>query len=78
MELNPEQIKRFKEFHKDLAGFENFTEDQVREMANGTANYYLTLFKIHQRIIKQRTIPRAIPSAFVMISSSLSGMISGV
>ena len=52
MELKPEQIKKFIELHKDLAGFENYTEDQVREIANGVANYYLTLFKIHQRIKK--------------------------
>jgi len=52
MELKPEQIKKFVELHKDLAGFENYTEDQVREIANGVANYYLILFKIHQRIKK--------------------------
>lgn len=52
MELKPEQIKKFIEINEDLAGFENYTEDQVREIANGVANYYLTLFKIHQRIKK--------------------------
>ena len=56
MELKPEQIKKFIELHKGLAGFENYTKDQVREIANGVANYYLTLFKIHQRIRKEKVI----------------------
>ena len=50
MELNQEQIDKFIELNKDLAGFENFTKDQVREIANGVANYYLTLFNINKRI----------------------------
>jgi len=53
MELKPEQIKKFIEIHKDCEGFENYSEEQVREIANGVANYYLTLFKIHQRIRKE-------------------------
>lgn len=52
MELKPEQIDKFKELHKDCAGFENYSEDEVREIANGVANYYVSLFKIHQRIKK--------------------------
>jgi len=52
MELKPEQINKFIELHKDCVGFENYSEKQVREIANGIANYYLTLFKIHQRITK--------------------------
>lgn len=50
MELKPEQIQKFIELHKDVAGFESFSEDQIREVANGVANYYLTLFRIHQRL----------------------------
>jgi hypothetical protein len=53
MELKPEQINRFIELHKDCEGFENFSEAQKREIANGVANYYLTLFNIHQRIKKE-------------------------
>jgi hypothetical protein len=53
MELKPEQIMKFIELHKDVAGFENFPEEQLREIANGVANYYLTLFKIQQRIKKE-------------------------
>lgn len=50
MELKLEQIKKFIELHNDCAGFENYSEEQIREIANGFANYYLALFKIHQRI----------------------------
>ena len=53
MELKPEQIKRFIELHKDCPDFKNYSEDQVREIANGVANYYLTLFKIYQRIKRE-------------------------
>lgn len=54
MELKPEQIQKFAELHKDVAGFEKYTEDQIREIANGVANYYLTLFKIYQRVRKEK------------------------
>lgn len=50
MELKPEQIKKFIQIHKNCAGFENYSEEQKTEIANGMANYYLTLFKIHERI----------------------------
>lgn len=52
MELKPEQIKEFIELQKDLANFEDYSEDQLKEIANGVANYYLHLFKVHQRIKK--------------------------
>ena len=52
MELKPEQINKFIELHKSLPGFEYLSEEQIREIANKVANYYLTLFKIHQRIKK--------------------------
>ncbi|HBG68866.1 hypothetical protein A2W67_02655 [Candidatus Nomurabacteria bacterium RIFCSPLOWO2_02_40_28] len=54
MELKPEQIEKFKELHKGLDGFEKYSEDEVREIANGVANYYLTLFKIYQRVKKEK------------------------
>ena len=54
MELKPEQINKFIELHKDLIDFENYSEEQVREIANGFANYYLTLFKINQYIKKDK------------------------
>lgn len=49
MELSPAQLNRFNEIHKDCAGFDKYSEDQKREIANGVANYYLTLFNIQQR-----------------------------
>ncbi|MCE9585054.1 hypothetical protein K8Q94_00310 [Candidatus Nomurabacteria bacterium] len=61
MELKPEQINKFVELHKGCAGFENFTEEQVREIANGVANYYLTLFKIHQRVNKKEIESSNVP-----------------
>jgi len=53
MELKPSQIQKFIEIHKDCAGFESYSEEQIREIANGIANYYLTLFNIYQRIKKE-------------------------
>ena len=53
MELTPAQIEKFKEIHKGMANFKNYSEEQIKEIANGVANYYLTLFKIHQRIKKE-------------------------
>ena len=58
MELNQEQIDKFIEIHKDFPDFKNLSEEQVKEIANGVANYYLTLFKIQQRIKKDDTTPR--------------------
>lgn len=52
MILKLEQIEKFKELHKGTEGFEKYSEDQIVEVANGVANYYLTLFNIHQRIKK--------------------------
>lgn len=53
MELKPEQIKQFVELHKNIPGFEKYSESEVREIANGVANYYLSLFKIYQRLAKE-------------------------
>ena len=52
MELTPEQINKFVELHRGLPEFQNYSEDQIREIANGVANYYLTLFGIHQKAKK--------------------------
>ena len=52
MQLKPEQIKKFKKLHQGAKGFKKYSDDQVVEIANGVANYYLTLFNIHQRIKK--------------------------
>jgi len=50
MELKPEQIQKFIELHRDFPEFKNYSDAEIREIANGVANYYLTLFKIHQRL----------------------------
>ncbi len=59
MELRQEQINKFKEIHKDHVDFENYSEQEVAEIANGVANYYLTLFGIYQRLKKEEknTLP---------------------
>lgn len=54
MELKPEQIEKFKELHKDFEDFKKYSDTEIRGIANGVANYYLTLYKIHQRIEKDK------------------------
>lgn len=54
MKLNPKQIQEFKELHKDYPDFSKYSEDEIGEIANGVANYYLTLFKIQQRAEKNK------------------------
>jgi hypothetical protein len=53
MELTQEQIDEFIYINKKIPGFEKYTDDQVKENANGVANYYLTLFKIYRRLEKE-------------------------
>ena len=63
MELKQEQVEKFKEIHKDHVDFENYSEKEVVEIANGVANYYLTLFKIYQRIKKSvKNVDYHVPS----------------
>ncbi len=50
MELTLEQIEEFKKIHKPYGGLNEYTEEQIREIANGVANYYRTLFAIYQRM----------------------------
>jgi hypothetical protein len=58
MELKPEQIEKFRQLHSDIPGSEErYSEEQVVQIANGVANYYLTLFNIHKRISKDRKAP---------------------
>lgn len=54
MELKQKQINKFIELHKDCKDFDNYSEEQKREIANGVANYYLTLFNIYKRIKKDK------------------------
>ncbi len=54
MILTDEQVKKFKEaFEKAGASFEGYTEDQIREIANGAMNYYSTMVKIGLRLKKE-------------------------
>jgi hypothetical protein len=53
MELKPEQIQKFVELHKNVPGFEKYSEAEIKEIANGVANYYSTLFKIYLRLKKE-------------------------
>ena len=53
MQLKPEQIKQFIELHKNLPGFEKYSDAEIREIANGVANYYLALFNIYRRLEKE-------------------------
>lgn len=52
MELTPEQIAKFIEIHKGHSEFEKYSEDEIKEIANGVANYYITLFRVHQKLEK--------------------------
>jgi hypothetical protein len=49
MQLNPEQIENFKGLHQDHE-LDKYTEEEIREIANGVANIYLTLYRAYQRI----------------------------
>ncbi len=53
MELNNEQVKKFVEIHKPYGGLGDLSEIQIRQLAQGLANYYLVLFNIHKRIERE-------------------------
>lgn len=55
MELSQEQIDKFVELHKDYPEFQKYSEADVREIANGVANIYLTLFRIYRKLGKENT-----------------------
>lgn len=50
MELTDTQVKAFKEAHDKCGGLEGFSDDQIREIAQGVANLFLNRFKTYQRI----------------------------
>ncbi|MCP6718960.1 MAG: hypothetical protein KJI71_01835 [Patescibacteria group bacterium] len=50
MQLTDKQVKKFKEIHDKYGGFEGYTDDQIREIAQGVANLFLNRFKTYQRI----------------------------
>lgn len=54
MILTDKQIKKFREaLEKAGASFDGYTEDQIREIANGAMNYYVTMVKINLRLKKE-------------------------
>lgn len=53
MELTEKQIEEFKKVHEKYGGVGNYTEAEIKEIANGVANYYWTLFKIYERVKKE-------------------------
>jgi hypothetical protein len=46
MELTEEQINKFIALHKPYDDLGDLTEAQIRNLAQGVANFYLALFKI--------------------------------
>ena len=55
MQLSDKQIQRFKEIHSNDGKLEGYSELEIRKIANGVANYYLTLFEIKKRIERENT-----------------------
>jgi hypothetical protein len=53
MEFTKEQVEGFIKIHKGYPEFKKYTEAEIREIANGVANYYATLFRIYRRLKKE-------------------------
>ena len=54
MILTDEQVKKFKgAFENAGASFEGYTEDEIREIANGAMNIYGTLVDVNLRIKRE-------------------------
>lgn len=49
MELTDEQVKKFKKIHEPYGGLGNYTDKEIREIAQGVANYFITLHEIQKR-----------------------------
>lgn len=47
MILTDAQIEKFKEVSEKLGISGKFSDESIRAIANGVANYYLTLFKVY-------------------------------
>lgn len=48
MELTPEQIEKFKRIHDKYGGLGEYSETEIKNIANGVAGYHLELFKIYK------------------------------
>lgn len=53
MQLTKEQVQSFVEINKGIPEFDKCSEEEKIEIANGVANYYLTLFKIYHTLEKK-------------------------
>ena len=49
MQLTDKQIEKFKKIHEQYGGLGNYTDKEIRDMANGVANYFLTLWEIERK-----------------------------
>ena len=52
MELSREQIKRFKDLHKNHE-LDEYTEEEIRDIAQGVVNIYLTLYRVCQKVTRE-------------------------
>ncbi len=58
MELSEKLIQMFKEAHKPYGGLPEYTDEQIREIANGVARYALQMYKIRQKQVKRVDAPK--------------------
>lgn len=54
MQLKPEQIERLRKPFDKLGAFEGHSEEEIKEILNGVANYYLTLANINIRLKQEQ------------------------
>mgnify|MGYP001568671286 CR=1 FL=1 len=58
MELTNEQVQKFREaFERAGASFDGYTEEQIREIANGAMGIYRTMVNIGLRIKQEEQNP---------------------
>ena len=49
MELTPEQIEKFKKIHEKYGGLKDYSSEDIKQIANGVANFYLLFFEIFKK-----------------------------
>ena len=52
MQLSPDQIKRFKDLHQNHE-LDGYTDEEIRDIAQGVVNIYLTLHRAYQRVTRE-------------------------